>query len=102
MEDCNMETDQLKVYPSEIFGEINILGAKNSVLRLLAASILTEHSIVLLNYPTKMLDVEIQEEMLKALGKVVIHGENKVEIIGQINNTSLVWIVWKHRSIRNT
>ena len=99
MEDCNMETDQLKVYPSEIFGEINILGAKNSVLRLLAASILTEHSIVLLNYPTKMLDVEIQEEMLKALGKVVIHGENKVEIIGQINNTSLVW---KHRSIRNT
>ena len=88
------------VYPSKINGEITITGAKNAVLRYLAASILTDKEIILGNYPSQMLDVMIHEEMLVALGKNISHIENgQCVISGAVSQSSLIW---NKRSIRNT
>lgn len=99
MVDYKKEVDKLVITPSEIYGEVCISGAKNSALKLQVASLLSDQSVFLYNYPTEMLDIIIQEEMLKVLGKKVIHNDSCVEICGTINNTSLIW---NSRSIRNT
>ena len=52
-----MDTKSLIIYPGELNGEVYITGAKNAVLRHLAASILIDESIRIDNYPTNMLDV---------------------------------------------
>ena len=88
------------IYPSKLNGEITITGAKNAVLRYLAASILTDKDIVLENYPVQMLDVIVHEEMLEALGKHVSHLiGNRCLISGSIATSELIW---EKRSIRNT
>lgn len=89
----------MKIYPSSLNGEISITGAKNAVLRYLAASILTDKEIVLENYPLNMLDVIIHEEMLAVLGKTVSHVDNVCKISGSVNQSELIW---DKRSIRNT
>ena len=89
----------MKVYPSSLKGEISITGAKNAVLRYLAASILTDKEMVLENYPLNMLDVSIHEEMLAVLGKTVSHVGNVCKISGSVNQSALIW---DKRSIRNT
>lgn len=89
----------MKIYPSSLNGEISITGAKNAVLRYLAASILTDKEMVLENYPLNMLDVNIHEEMLAVLGKTVAHVDNICKISGSVNQSELIW---DKRSIRNT
>ena len=89
----------MKIYPSTINGEIKITGAKNAVLRYLAASILTDKEIVISNYPTNMLDVLVHEEMLNVLGKRIIHGVDCCYISGSCDKSELIW---SKRSIRNT
>lgn len=89
----------MTIYPSTINGEINITGAKNAVLRYLAASILTEKDITLTNYPRKMLDVIVHEEMLTVLGKQIAHEESICHIK---SNVTISELVWEKRSIRNT
>ena len=89
----------MKIYPSSLNGEISITGAKNAVLRYLAASILTDKEIVLENYPVQMLDVIIHEEMLAELGKTIALSENVCKVSGTVTNNSLIW---EKRSIRNT
>ena len=89
----------MKIYPSSLNGEISITGAKNAVLRYLAASILTDKEMVLENYPQNMLDVNIHEEMLAVLGKTVAHEGNVCKISGSVKQSSLIW---DKRSIRNT
>lgn len=51
-------------------GEVRVGGAKNSVLKLMAACILAEGSHVLTNVP-RITDVEIMAEMLSAMGAKV-------------------------------
>ena len=88
------------IYPSKLNGEVCITGAKNAVLRYLAASILTNKEIILDNYPVHMLDVVIHEEMLSELGKKINHFDsNRCVISGSIERTDLIW---NKRSIRNT
>lgn len=80
---------------------MKVSGAKNSALRLLAASLLTADSIDLANYPGALLDVQIHEEMLRALGKRVVRvGKEGITISepGPIASD----LVWEGRSIRNT
>ena len=89
----------MKIHPSEVNGEIIISGAKNAVLRYLAASILTDREMVLTNYPEKMLDVIVHEEMLSILGKKIIHRNGQCCISGNVTNSELIW---NKRSIRNT
>ena len=94
-----MDTKQVKIYPSKLNGEINITGAKNAVLRHLAASILADEPLKLENYPQNMLDVSLHEEMLQYLGKTVVHDRNYAIIDGKVNKSELLW---DKRSIRNT
>ena len=53
-------------------GEVHVPGAKNSVLKLMAASIMAEGLTTLTNVP-EILDVEIMAELLRRLGCKVEH-----------------------------
>ena len=59
----------LKVKKGKLEGKVKVSGAKNSALRLLAASLLTDGNVELFNFPNGLLDVKIHLDMLKVLGK---------------------------------
>ncbi|MGP4865175.1 UDP-N-acetylglucosamine 1-carboxyvinyltransferase [Psychrobacter sp. T6-5] len=91
----------LKVSKSQLEGEVVLAGAKNSALRLLAASILSKEDIVLENYPSQLLDAQVHVGMLHALGKdTVLLSENTIVI--KENKNLMTSLVWEGRSIRNT
>lgn len=94
-----MNTKRVEIFASEIAGEIYLSGAKNSVLKLQTATLLSDRNIIITNYPSAMLDVVIQEEMLRVLGKSIVKSNNKIEISGSVITNQLIW---RKRSIRNT
>jgi UDP-N-acetylglucosamine 1-carboxyvinyltransferase len=94
-----METKSVKIFPGELNGDIYIYGAKNAVLKYLAASILTDESVRIDNYPKNMLDVCLHEEMLEHLGKHITKFEDSVMVEGAVTTSELLW---EKRSIRNT
>ncbi|WP_073250285.1 UDP-N-acetylglucosamine 1-carboxyvinyltransferase [Cryptosporangium aurantiacum] len=58
-----------------LIGEVTVSGAKNSVLKLMAASLLVEGRTVLTNVP-RILDVTIMSEVLRRLGcEAALEGE---------------------------
>lgn len=66
---------------SPLHGEVIISGAKNSVLKLMAASILAEETCIIENVPD-LQDVQVMADILRALGMQVNWIEEKVvEII---------------------
>ncbi len=73
---------QLLVQPNgPLSGQVRVGGAKNSVLKLMAAAILAEGRTVLTNVP-EIRDVEIMAEMLEALGLSVARLEDRsLEIV---------------------
>jgi len=85
---------------SRLAGSVSLAGAKNSALRLLAASLLTDGRITLTQYPAGLLDAQVHVEMLEALGKSAQVSEDRIEI----DETRLPDTVldWDGRSIRNT
>lgn len=91
---------KLIVRPSTLEGELRISGAKNSALRLLAASILTDEMVTLNNYPATLLDAQVHVDMLNYLGKDCrVDGES----ISIVTKTKLVQeLSYSGRSIRNT
>lgn len=92
---------KIKVTKSCLQGQVKVSGAKNSVLRLMAASLLTNETVTLCNYPSSLLDAQIHAGMLDVLGKTC-------KLIGaetlQVNQSSATesTLVWDDRSIRNT
>ena len=91
---------KLYIQPSKIEGELKISGAKNSVLRILAASILTKEEIVLENYPSALLDAKVHVEMLECLGKKCFLTDHVLSIkeaekimINNLINGVCSWIV---------
>jgi UDP-N-acetylglucosamine 1-carboxyvinyltransferase len=90
----------LEIERSRLVGEVRISGAKNSVLRLLAASLLTPERIILHNYPAELLDAIVHVGMLEALGKrcTVKNGTLTIEEISAPPSN----LYWDGRSIRNT
>ncbi|MGO2152290.1 MAG: UDP-N-acetylglucosamine 1-carboxyvinyltransferase, partial [Brevibacterium aurantiacum] len=56
--------------PSRLFGEVDIRGAKNSVLKLMAASLLAVGRTTISNVPA-ILDVRIMVQLLIRLGCTV-------------------------------
>src|SRR5919107_1373132 len=64
---------------ARLAGEVSVSGAKNSVLKLMAASLLAEGTTVLTNVPD-ILDVTIMGEVLRRLGCDVVRGEATVSI----------------------
>ena len=79
-------------------GSLKVSGAKNSSLRFLAASLLTDEKLQLYNMPTRILDHIIHVEMLEHLGKNIKISGSSVEIEEDEIKTSLIW---EKRSIRN-
>ena len=89
------------IQKSVISGKVTVSGAKNSYLRLLAASILTDGDVVLYNAPTEISDGKVHLEMLKMLGKECTKiDENSIKISEP--NQFKTDLIWKGRSIRNT
>jgi len=91
---------QASISKSKLNGEVFISGAKNNSLRLLAASLITSGKITIHNCPVSILDLQIQIEMLKQLGKVVSIERNTVVI--EENEKPKSELVWNKPSIRNT
>ncbi|MCG6357982.1 UDP-N-acetylglucosamine 1-carboxyvinyltransferase [Vibrio fluvialis] len=90
-----------QVTKSRLEGQVELAGAKNSALRLLAASILTKDTVTLTNYPSQLLDAQVHIEMLQALGKrAVLVADDCVEILEESSLSNQ--LVWDGRSIRNT
>jgi len=91
----------LKISKSKLQGKVELAGAKNSALRLLAASLLTEETVTLSNYPSSLLDAKIHVGMLEALGKSCsLPSAN--EIIIKEDTSLSTQLLWGERSIRNT
>lgn len=93
--------NNLVVSPTCLVGEVRVSGAKNSALRLLAASLLTSEPVCLTNYPSTLLDTRIHVEMLEVLGKRCrLTHANQLDITEDTPPQSE--LVWEKRSIRNT
>ena len=95
------ESTTVNVERSRLQGAVKISGAKNSALRLLAASLLTAEPVRLTNYPNRLLDAQIHEGMLQALGKTISSdGAGDIRISEYRPLASK--LDWQGRSIRNT
>lgn len=98
--DEHEQASVITVFPSKLYGEVTVSGAKNSGLRLLAASLLTADDITLTNFPAEILDAKIHMEMLNTLGKrCTVEGETVTIQEATFPPSELVW---NRRSIRNT
>lgn len=97
-----MEQNDIRylIEPSKLEGTIKLSGAKNSVLKLLTASLLTTEEIQISNYPAMLLDAQIHVGMLEALGKNCLI-KNEHIIISEHSSTKTT-LTWQERSIRNT
>lgn len=95
-----MRQDRLLIQKSQLTGSVMLSGAKNSALRLLAASLLTSERITLTRYPAALLDAQVHVEMLTALGKAAAVDSDRIEIT-EVTPPSAT-LSWSGRSIRNT
>jgi UDP-N-acetylglucosamine 1-carboxyvinyltransferase len=90
----------LTVRPAQLRGEVRVSGAKNSVLRLMAATLLTGERVTIQNYPAGLLDAIVHAGMLEHLGKSCrVDGDALVvEEPAELGSR----LDWQGRSIRNT
>lgn len=93
--------DELIVSKSRLQGKVALSGAKNSALKLLAASLLTSEDVYLENYPSTLLDCSIHVGMLEKLGKECFLLDD-TRIIIREKTQPLSTLKWYERSIRNT
>lgn len=97
----NDNLSTIKVKKSRLEGHIQVSGAKNSALRLLAASLLTDESIEIHNFPNQLLDVQVHLKMLAVLGKTYKTFDNRIKIEEDAVSVTNC-LTWNERSIRNT
>ncbi len=64
-----------------LLGSVRVVGAKNSALKVMAASLLTEEPVILTNVPA-IRDVEVMSEVLRGLGRSVERQKDRLEITG--------------------
>ncbi len=75
-----LKSQNLKIFgQGKLKGRVEISGAKNSALVLLAASLLTNERITLQNVP-RLTDIEKMGNILKNLGVNLVYLDNKLEI----------------------
>ena len=98
--ETTMSNESYQVESSRLSGHVRVSGAKNSSLRLLAASLLTSESVHLENYPDTLLDAQVQVEMLRALGKKCEVAPGRIVVSEERPPTSR--FEYGGRSIRNT
>ncbi len=89
-----MIEESINVSKSRLAGMVKVSGAKNSALRLLAASILTDETVELANFPNGLLDIQVHLEMLNVLGKHYQAAGDFVKITETDDQTSTV-LDWK-------
>ncbi|ELY79678.1 3-phosphoshikimate 1- carboxyvinyltransferase [Natrinema pallidum DSM 3751] len=89
------------IEPSILNGEVDVSGAKNSYLRLLAASLLTDSKLTLHNSPTSILDGKIHLQMLEELGKDTQIVDSDTVVVDEAAGIKSE-LIWEERSIRNT
>lgn len=99
-EKMDQEKNEYIVCESQLKGTIHISGAKNSALKLLSASLLTNEEIYIENYPATILDAIIHVGMLEKLGKQCNVYSDRVII--RENEYPTSQLKWENRSIRNT
>ncbi len=95
-----IESTVWSVERARLEGSVELSGAKNSALRLLAASLLCPGTIELLNYPESLLDARVHVEMLEALGKKCSVSAGRIVIQERAPPPSR--LIYAGRSIRNT
>ena len=84
-----MANDAFRIVgPSRLVGKVEVRGAKNSALKLMAASLLAPGVNTLLNVP-QIADVEIMSELLVRLGCTVIHDTSKHSLTIDVPQTPL-------------
>lgn len=90
----------LVVRKSKLQGKVALSGAKNSVLKLLTASLLTSEKIEIGNYSSGLFDANIHVQMLEMLGKkCTVSAEGIIISERKMPESALIW---EGRSIRNT
>lgn len=92
--------DSIVVNKSRLVGQVELSGAKNSALKLLAASVLTDEPVEILRSPNGLLDMQVHISMLKKMGKTCIEEENYLRI--EENTLITNELLWDERSIRNS
>lgn len=89
----------MRVHKSRLEGQVKISGAKNSALKLLTASVLTDDTVEIFNSPNGLLDMQVHIKMLDYMGKTCTEQEGYLRISeGSINPE----LLWDERSIRNS
>ncbi|MBE91064.1 MAG: UDP-N-acetylglucosamine 1-carboxyvinyltransferase [Rhodospirillaceae bacterium] len=92
--------NKIAIQNSTLQGTVKVSGAKNSVLRLMAATLLTNEDVSISNYPASLLDAQVHKEMLNELGKTTnVLGDTLIVSEQKKCKTTLDW---DGRSIRNT
>ncbi len=94
---------RLYVSKTSLSGEVEVSGAKNSALPIIAAALLTDEKVTLLNVPV-LADVEVMIDILRLAGKDVKFDKqnNIVEISGNIKYTHIPYdLVRKMRASFN-
>ncbi|MBV7269254.1 UDP-N-acetylglucosamine 1-carboxyvinyltransferase [Winogradskyella luteola] len=91
--------DNIIVNKSQLKGQVRLSGAKNSALKLLTASVLTEEPVEIYNAPNGLLDMQVHVKMLNTMGKTCVEGDRYLKITENAINPELLW---DERSIRNS
>jgi UDP-N-acetylglucosamine 1-carboxyvinyltransferase len=89
----------MRISKSKLEGSVKLSGAKNSALKLLTASVLTDETVEIYNSPNGLLDMQVHIQMLNKMGKSCIEGASYLKII---ENHLIPELLWDERSIRNS
>ncbi len=89
----------MKVSKSRLEGQVKLSGAKNSALKLLTASVLTDEPVEIFNSPNGLLDMQVHIQMLNKMGKVCTEGDAYLKIV---EDKLVPELLWDERSIRNS
>lgn len=72
-------------------GTVTVSGAKNAATRLMAAALLTDEKISLLNFPTNLIDVKYKVDLLKRIDvKVEINDAKQICVIEAANTSARI------------
>jgi UDP-N-acetylglucosamine 1-carboxyvinyltransferase len=80
---------RILVESSRLSGQVALSGAKNSALKLVAASLLTDETIHLEGFPSGLVDIQVMLDMLRRLGKVVEAAPGHASLGGPCTETAL-------------
>lgn len=94
-----MQNKNIKVHKAKLEGSVRVSGAKNSALKLLTASVLTDGTVEIYNSPNGLLDMQVHIGMLDKMGKTCFLQGDYIKIT---ENTLVPELLWDERSIRNS